>query len=816
MRKFERVAGMVVLTLVQLFLLVADGWSQDRSGLLVGQTIDETGRVISGVTIKVVRLPEKSGMAVTAVTDENGRFRFENLMVGRYSIQGHGEGFTRVEQKVEVREGEESWVEMSLSVGRLAEEVLILSTTITGQTEGLPRIPGSVETIDRRMLEQSRVFTVNEALRKVSGVNTRDEEGLGLRPNIGMRGVNPTRSTKVLLLEDGIPLAYAPYGDNASYYHPPIERFESIEVLKGSGQIVYGPSTIGGVINYLTPNPPSKTTGSLTLIGGNRRFFNGGAAFGGSWRQTGLILNYVRKQSDGSRENIHADLNDLSLKVQQTLTDRQSLTVKASYYSERSNLTYSGLSEDEFRANPRGNPFRNDFFIGDRAGASISHAYVVNANAALTTNLYGMKFNRDWWRQSSNSNQRPNDASDPACGGMVNLMTTCGNEGRLRRYENWGLEPRLRANFELFGMRHELDLGGRYHYENQERLQENGESPLARSGKLVEDNRRRNQALSSYIQNRFGLGRLSITPGLRLERISFLRTNRLGDGGRGVTGEVRRTQLIPGVGFSYSAGANTVLFSGIHRGFAPPRTEDIISNTTGGSIDLDPELSWNYEAGVRHQIGEHLRAEATLFRLDYANQIIPASLAGGVGAALTNGGRTLQQGVEISSRIETGLFNGLKWPKGIQNGARLFSTIAWTWLPVAEFRGDRYSNVQGFSTVRITGNRVPYTPEQLLNVNFGYSHPAGLTAQIEGVHTGAQSGDDLNTIAPTANGQRGRIPGNTIWNTTINYEVEAIRSTFFVTVKNLFDRTVIVDRTRGILPGLPRLLQVGVRFEFKD
>jgi Fe(3+) dicitrate transport protein len=111
---------------------------------------------------------------------------------------------------------------------------------------------------------------------------------------------------------------------------------------------------------------------------------------------------------------------------------------------------------------------------------------------------------------------------------------------------------------------------------------------------------------------------------------------------------------------------------------------------------------------------------------------------------------------------------------------------------------------------------VPYTPEQLLNVNFGYSHPAGLTAQIEGVHTGAQSGDDLNTIAPSANGQRGRIPGNTIWNTTINYEVEAIRSTFFVTVKNLFDRTVIVDRTRGILPGLPRLLQVGVRFEFKD
>ena len=804
MRKFERVGLMVVMALI----MAADGWTQDRSGLVVGQTIDEAGRVVSGVTIKVVRLPEKSGMAVTVVTDENGRFRFENLTVGRYSIQGRGEGFTPVEQKVEVREGEESWVEMRLSVGRIAEEVLILSTTITGQTEGLPRIPGSVETIDRRTLEQSRVFTVNEALRKVSGVNTRDEEGLGLRPNIGMRGVNPTRSTKVLLLEDGIPLAYAPYGDNASYYHPPIERFESIEVLKGSGQIVYGPSTIGGVINYLTPNPPSKTTGSLTLIGGNRRFFNGGAAFGGSWRQTGLIFNYVRKQSDGSRENIHAGLNDLSLKVQQTLTDRQSLTIRASYYDERSNLTYSGLREDEFRANPRGNPFRNDFFIGDRAGTSISHAYVVNSNIALTTNLYGMKFNRDWWRQSSNSNQRPNDASDPACGGMVNLMTTCGNEGRLRRYENWGLEPRLRANFRLFGVRQELDLGGRYHYENQERRQENGETPQARSGLLVENNRRRNEAVSSFVQNRFELGRLSITPGLRVEKISFLRTNRLGDGGRGVTGEVRRTQVIPGLGFSYSFGEDTVFFGGIHRGFAPPRTEDIISNTTGGTIDLDPELSWNQEVGIRHQIGGYLHAEATIFRMAYANQIIPASLAGGVGATLTNGGETLQEGAEISTRFDTGSSLGKK--------IRLFSTVAWTWLPVAKFQGERYSNIQGFNTVRITGNRVPYAPEQLLNVNFGYSHPAGLTALVEAVHTGGQLSDDLNTIIPTANGQRGSIPGNTIWNTTINYEIEAIRSTFFVTVKNLFDRTVIVDRTRGVLPGLPRLLQVGVRFEFRN
>lgn len=130
---------------------------------------------------------------------------------------------------------------------------------VIGSYENLKTISGSADVIDKETLESSRVFTANEALRKVPGVHMRDEEGLGLRPNIGIRGLNPTRSTKVTLLEDGIPLAYAPYGDNASYFHPPIERFDHIEILKGADQVRFGPQTIGGVVNYITPNSSRKT-----------------------------------------------------------------------------------------------------------------------------------------------------------------------------------------------------------------------------------------------------------------------------------------------------------------------------------------------------------------------------------------------------------------------------------------------------------------------------------------------------------------------------------------------------------------------------
>ena len=785
---------------------VVGGAAQVRAVSLGGRVVDQAGRSVGGVKVEVRVMGAERGERILT-TGASGEWEAGGLSAGRYLIRARGEGFARQEVQVELKAGEDQRIELVLGLERVAEEVIIQATKLSGFSEGLPRVPGSVQVIDQNTLEVSRVLTVNEALRKVPGVYARDEEGLGLRPNLGLRGVNPTRSTKILLLEDGIPLAYAPYGDNASYYHPPIERFESIEVLKGSGQLLYGPSTIGGVINYLTPNAPVRATGSVTLTGGNRDFFNGGAGFGGSWGDTGVIANYTRKQSDGARENTHADLHDLSLKLHRTLTSRQALTVKTSYYGETSNLTYSGLTEAEFRESPRGNPFRNDFFYVDRWGASVSHAYVVNSNVVATTNLYAMRFDRDWWRQSSSSAQRPNDMADPKCGSMVNLLTTCGNEGRVRSYDTWGVESRVRANLDFLGLRHELDFGGRFHKEDQKRLQLNGETPQARDGVVIENNLRRNAAVSAFVQNRLSLGRLALTPGVRLERIGFERTNRLANSGLGVTGRIDRIQAIPGFGTTFDVGSGTVLYGGVHRGFAPPRTEDIINNSTGGAIDLDPELSWNYEAGVRHRVSELWQVEAAVFRMEYANQIVPASLAGGVGATLTNGGETRQAGFELSSRFDSGGRMG-SW-------GDFFSNIAWTWLPVAEFRGARNSSVTGFGNVSITGNRLPYAPEHLLNASVGYRHRRGLTAMLEAVKTGRQFGDDLNSVAASSNGQRGLIPGNTIWNATINYEVESIRSTFFVAVKNLFDRLVIVDRTRGILPGIPRMLQAGVKIRIR-
>jgi Fe(3+) dicitrate transport protein len=776
----------------KLIFLMAAAAAGVVGGELVGSVSDTQSLPVSGAVVTARCGSSKR----TALSQWDGSFRIPEA-AGSCEVTVQFPGLATHTETLDAARR----AEIVLRPATLSQELLVSANLIAGASEQVARIPGSVDVIDVATLQTSRVFTFEEALRKVPGVFARPEEGFGLRPNISIRGLNPTRSSRVLLLEDGVPLAYAPYGDNASYYHPPVDRFDGVEIVKGAGQILYGPMTVGGVVNYVTPSIPDQPAGALTLTGGNRDYVNAHFRYGGTFRGTGLLFDAVRKQGEGSRDNTRSGLNDFNFKLLRAVNASHAVSVKANAYTEDSRVTYSGLRLDEYLADPRQNPFRNDGFTGRRYGFSATHSWTVSPTILVTTNAYGALFYRDWWRQSSNSNERPNSN----CGGMVNLNTTCGNQGRLRDYQTWGVDPRVRWTHSLLGLRSETDFGVRAHFEVQNRRQVNGATPLAREGVLVENNQRKNEAFSGFLQNRFFAGKFTITPGLRIEHVRFERTNRLFNNGLGVFGNTQLTQLIPGIGVAYQAAPAITIFAGVHRGFAPPRTEDIINNA-GGFVELDPELSWNYEAGVRARLRRSLSVESTFFRLDYSNQIIPASLAGGIGATLTSAGKTLNQGLETSGRWEIRQIGA--------PGHSLQLRAAWTWLPVARFEGRRFSGVAGFPGVLVTGNRLPYAAGSMLTASALWSYRRGMNLQVEAVQTGRMYGDDLNTVNSTADGQRGALPGHVLWNATFNVPVETWHSTFFVTAKNLLDRTVIVDRVRGILPNGPRLVQGGLRFTF--
>ncbi|MBU6367641.1 MAG: TonB-dependent receptor, partial [Gemmatimonadetes bacterium] len=586
--------------------------------------------------------------------------------------------------------------------------------------------------------------------------------------------------------------------------------------------------TIGGVINYRTPAIARTPTTTAALSGGSRGFRTLHATASGTAGGTGLLADVIRRETLGARENTRTTVEDGALKVRVPLTAAQQLMLRGALFRERSQVTYSGLTEAEYAANPRQNPFVNDAFDITRLGGAAAHTLGATPRRQLVTTAYGYTIRRNWWRQSSNSAQRPNDRSDPRCGGMANLLTACGNEGRLRDYVVAGVEPRLA--WQRLGERHllQLDAGLRLHHEVQERRQVNGSTPTARTvgvagdvnAGMVEDNRRTTLAHAAFVQARVVAGRVTVTTGLRGEALRLTRTNRRPVPGslEGVSGATALAALIPGVGATWTVADGVTLFTGLHRGFAPPRPEDVISNTTGGAVELDAEASWNSELGVRWQRGPSWQLEATLFQLDFANQVVPASIAGGTGAALTNGGRTLHRGAELSLQAAAPAAGALA----------PFVEVAAAWLPVARYAGERWgylgttdadgvgkvyaeADAAGTRTrVSVTGNRLPYAPTATLTGTVGVRHRGGAELRVELVAVGAQESDPVNTRVLVADGQQGPIAGNALWNATVNAPLARLGVDAWVAVKNVFDRTVVVDRSRGLLPGAPRLVQAGV------
>ena len=326
----------------------------------------------------------------------------------------------------------------------------------------------------------------------------------------------------------------------------------------------------------------------------------------------------------------------------------------------------------------------------------------------------------------------------------------------------------------------------------------------AASGTLKNDEIRTGNSMSIYAQNRFEINSaFSITAGLRGEFYNYernvLRTNEVDTS---IISEDFTAQVIPGIGFDYSVNNNIVLFGGIHRGFAPPRVKDAISNN-GDVYNLDPELSWNSELGIRSNIDEFLKLEFTGFYMDFSNQIIPISeSSGGNGSGVINGGSTIHAGIEIGFDFNFGKFF---MPDNftlslLGNGSYI----------KAYYNEDRFKEVDG-EPVNIKDNRTPYSPEVLASSTLLFSAPFGLSINLTGTYVGDQFTDELNTISASNNGRIGHLDSYYTINGGVQYRIEKIETTLNISVKNLTDNRYITSRRpQGIRVGLPTYFSFGI------
>jgi Fe(3+) dicitrate transport protein len=251
-----------------------------------------------------------------------------------------------------------------------AEDTLTFnSVSVIGKNGNGKRLTGSAQSLNRAVLERQDYSDIHRVLREIPGVEVREEDGFGLRPNIGIRGTSIDRSGKVAVMEDGILVAPAPYSASAAYYFPSVGRMSGVEVRKGSSQVPYGPSTTGGVINFLSTPIPAENSGKLQMMIGENATGKLLGYYGGSTEQVGWLLETFQHQSDGfktidgreaTRENRFQQKNtgfdraDWLAKLRFNTSTKasvyQEFEIKAGRTDEFSNETYLGLTQADFDA----------------------------------------------------------------------------------------------------------------------------------------------------------------------------------------------------------------------------------------------------------------------------------------------------------------------------------------------------------------------------------------------------------------------------------------------------------------------------------
>ena len=708
-----------------------------------------------------------------------------------------------------VEKRERTWLRMGVAcmLGLLSLNTAELKATettykvpeVTVLGDNLNDIPGSAARVTKEDIEKSRPVTTAEALRQVAGVSVRDEEGLGLRPNISVRGIPGDRSRKVLMLEDGVPISLAPYGENSAYYSPEMDRIESIEVRKGTGSLEYGPQTIGGTINFKTPKPPLKRTIVVKDVIGSDGYNSSQVSYGNSYKNTGVYTSLLYKTGDGPRDPMPFQIIDLTSKLSTSLSDSSTLSLKLHYYNEDAQVSYMGLTQAQFDRDHTMNPAKNDSLYVERLGVSAIHDYYSDKGYSLQSVLYAHLIKRNWWRQDYQKGSKTSEGyTTTALSDDGNQIWKNSNGGRNRHYKVVGVEPRL-----TYG---QFKGAVKLHYEQERNQRVNGDSAIARTAKtdggLQQDELRSTLATGVFGQYEFVLTpKLSLTPGLRIEGFNqarnILRNKSTTTPNYTDTGI--QFELIPGLGFTYDYSDSHTLFGGIHRGFAPPRFADAI-DSEGVDQKLEPERSWNLEWGVRSQLKPWLRSTVTAFYYDYQNQIINASASSGV--TKTNSGKSTSAGLEIELQSETQLKSGSRLEAGLALG-----------YTQAEFKSNRLDN--NGNEMTINGNRIPYVPKGTATLSLGMTCPLDkFKTYFESVYVSSQYTDALNTSASSADGRYGSIPSYVVCNWTTQYQFKK-QYHAFLSVKNAFNNIYIASRNpEGIMPGLERKIYLGLSRTF--
>ena len=718
---------------------------------------------------------------------------------------------------------------------------------ILGRSDKLRTESGSATLIDELELEKFEYDDIHRVLAKVPGVNIRQEDGYGLRPNIGFRGVTPERSKKINILEDGVLIGPAPYSAPAAYYFPSVNRMTSVEVFKGPAAIKYGPNTVAGTINLTTRAVPDSSEGQFELGFGSDGYQKLHGFYGNTWnlgeeQKLGFLVEGLRSEADGFKDIDNAqnslydedsgfEKNDYMFKLNYEfghgmfgLNGAQFVELKVSNSDEMSNETYLGLTDEDFAATPYRRYAATQVGNMDWEHDQVQLTHHFQADAlSLTTRVYKNDFTRAWRKVNDFAKSGSTgvdrqiqevlaDPSSEANAEYYEVLTGQRDSNFLyqqfevgtndRSYYSKGIQSDLKLNLELFGTEHLVSTGVRFHQDRIDRdhfvqnylMQSGVMTPSNQGPRFTTVNYEETDAISIYLEDTITLGDLLLTAGGRGEILDSRYQNEVA-GQEQDWLEKETTTWLYSMSAFYHVNDNTGVFAGVHEGYVPTSPKQ--------DPQIRPEESVNYELGARYNNGT-TKLESVLFFNDFSNLKESCSFSSSASCANTNNIDQEYNGGEVDVY---GLEFNLSSVESLNGDYDLPWSVTYTQTE-SEFKQDLDSSFEQWGLVE-AGDPVPYLPEQQLTVSFGVAAnnwQVSLLVKYIGEMQEA-AGEGVTLSGKTTDSY-------TVVDLSASYDLAQYGSVY-LKVDNLTDETALVSRRPfGARPSKPQQLFVGYKYQF--
>ena len=336
-----------------------------------------------------------------ALSDEFGRYFFNDLQEGQYKLRVQSIGYAVFEDSISIKAGKNKLdisIKDSTQLGKV--EVTAESEfssrnmrTVEGMTLTHSKKTQSIEL--KKIVGNTSNSNARELYASVPGLNIWESDGGGLQLGIGARGLSPNRTAHFNVRQNGYDISADALGYPESYYTPPAEAIHSIQMIRGAASLQFGPQ-FGGMLNFNLMEPSLKKfsyQGSHTY-GGYNYFGTFNSVSGTINKKFSYLAYYKYKQGDGWRDNSGFSQHNAFGQLKYHFTDRMFISAEYTHMSYLAQQA-GGLTDALFEQNPRQSIRERNWFAVDWNILSAHFNWLYSKRAGLDLKFFKVDASRN-------------------------------------------------------------------------------------------------------------------------------------------------------------------------------------------------------------------------------------------------------------------------------------------------------------------------------------------------------------------------------------------------------------------------------------